>query len=73
MIIIGGENSSNTQKLYEIAKKNCKHAVLVQNREKLKLEEWGKHEKIGIMAGASTPKESIDEVVTALKECIIYA
>lgn len=65
MIIIGGKNSSNTQKLYEIAKKNCKSTVLVENAQELILKD--EPQKIGIMAGASTPKESVEEVIEFLK------
>lgn len=62
MIIIGGKNSSNTRKLYDIAKKECEHSVCVENKEELDFEEIRKYEKIGVMAGASTPRKSIDEV-----------
>ncbi len=64
MIIIGGKNSSNTQKLYEIAKKYCREAVCIETKEELeKIElDFSKYNKIGIMAGASTPKESIVDV-----------
>lgn len=61
MIIIGGKNSSNTKKLYEIAKKNCAHTVLIESAEELELPDY--INTVGIMAGASTPKESIDEVM----------
>lgn len=64
MIIIGGKNSSNTKKLYEIAKKNCDHTVLIESAEELKLPDAVN--TVGIMAGASTPKESIDEVIQLL-------
>ncbi len=37
MIIIGGKNSSNTKKLYEISKKNCKNVLFVQTKEELDL------------------------------------
>ena len=67
MIIIGGENSSNTRKLYEIAKANCKNCVCVEEAKQLDLEKIKQQEKIGIMAGASTPKESIEEIVEAIK------
>ena len=71
MIVIGGKNSANTKKLYEVAKKNCKDTILVESVEDLSLddlaEDFHKLNKIGIMAGASTPKESIDEVITFLK------
>lgn len=72
MIIIGGKKSSNTRKLYDISAKNCKNAILVQNYLELEndykeeLEKIKKMQKIGIMAGASTPKESIEKVINLL-------
>lgn len=65
MIIIGGKNSSNTKKIYEIAKRNCMDTILIETAEELKNKEIGP--KIGIMAGASTPKESMEEVIEYLK------
>ena len=65
MIIIGGKNSSNTKKLYEIAKKNCDDTILIETVEELQIED--SISKVGIMAGASTPKESIEEVIEFLK------
>lgn len=66
MIIIGGKNSSNTKKLYELAEKNCQKAITIETKEELNKEELLKYKKIGIMAGASTPKKNIDEVVELL-------
>lgn len=68
MIVIGGENSSNTRKLYEIAKKNCKSCICVETAEGLNSEEIKKYNKIGIMAGASTPQESIEEVIEKIQQ-----
>lgn len=62
MIIIGGKNSSNTKKLYEVALENCKNVIHIQTKEDLDLNFVHKFENIGIMAGASTPKYIIDEV-----------
>ena len=67
MIIIGGKNSSNTRKLYEIAKKNCNNSICIETAAELNLDEINEKEKIGIMAGASTPKESINEVYEKLE------
>lgn len=67
MIIIGGANSSNTKKLYDIAKNNCKNCVCVESLKQLKLEELKEYGKIGIMAGASTPQESINEIINIIK------
>ena len=64
MIIIGGKNSANTKRLYDIASSKCKDTVLVQTKEDLEnIEYIRKANKIGVMAGASTPKESIDGVI----------
>lgn len=63
MIIIGGKNSSNTKKLYEVASSVCPNTYLVETYKELDFNELKKYENIGIMAGASTPKTSIDEVV----------
>lgn len=68
MIIIGGKHSSNTNKLYEIAKANCNNSILIENSIELDKEEIKMYKKIGIMAGASTPKKSIESVVEILKE-----
>ena len=58
MIIVGGKNSSNTKKLYDIAKNNCKNTILVERISEINLELLEKYDKIGIMAGASTPSSS---------------
>lgn len=68
MIIIGGKNSSNTKKLYEISKKYCKNCISVETCEEMNSEEIAKFSKIGIMAGASTPQKSIDKVVEMLNK-----
>lgn len=67
MIIIGGKNSSNTKKLYDIAKKYCENSICIENEKELDLSFFKEDDKIGIMAGASTPQESIDNVVLFLK------
>ena len=66
MIIIGGKNSSNTKKLYELTEKNCQKAIAIETKEELNKEELINYQKIGIMAGASTPKKNIDEVAELL-------
>jgi len=63
MIIIGGKNSSNTKELAFIVSRNCKQSFFIQNVEDLKDISFDKEDKIGIVAGASTPKNSIDEVI----------
>ena len=67
MIVIGGKNSSNTKKLYEIAKQYCKTVLLIENETEIEIEKIQSTDKVGIMAGASTPKESIEKVIEKLK------
>lgn len=62
MIIIGGKNSSNTKELAKIAEENCKNVYLIETVEEIKNIDFSGIERIGIMAGASTPKESINSV-----------
>lgn len=64
MIVIGGKNSSNTQKLYDICRNECKNTFYVQTVKDLNLHELKSLKSIGITAGASTPKNIIEEVRT---------
>lgn len=70
MIIIGGKNSSNTKKLYEIATQYCNNVISIETENELNLEEVIKYNKVGIMAGASTPQESIESVLKKIKNKI---
>lgn len=67
MIIIGGQNSSNTKKLYEIAIKNCQNVISIETKEDIDINFINQFKKIGIMAGASTPIQSVNGVVEYLK------
>lgn len=68
MIVIGGEHSSNTQKLYEICKNECKNTYYIQKAEDLNLAELRSFETVGITAGASTPNKIIKEVQKACQK-----
>lgn len=62
MIVIGGRNSSNTQKLYEISKKECENTYYIQTLVDLDLTTFESVSRVGITAGASTPNNIIKEV-----------
>ena len=70
MVVIGGKDSSNTRKLYQIAKKVCKNAYFIEKIEDLPLHQIKKYNKIGIAAGASTPECVIKEVIATMSEHI---
>lgn len=67
MIIVGGKNSSNTQKLYDISCENCKKVLFAENKNDIDFKKMKNFNKIGIMAGASTPNEIVEEIVKELK------
>ena len=62
MIVIGGAHSSNTRKLYEICSKECAQTCFIQSLADLKLKLAKSVRLVGITAGASTPKNIIEEV-----------
>lgn len=62
MIVIGGRNSSNTQKLFEICKNECNNTYYIQTVKDLDLAKLGSVDNVGITAGASTPNNIIEEV-----------
>ena len=62
MLIIGGKHSSNTKELANIAEKNCKNVYLIQDKDDLKSLKFNDYDTIGIMSGASTPREVVEEI-----------
>ena len=62
MIVIGGSHSSNTQKLFEICRKECENTYYIQTVDDLDLGVLRSTGLVGITAGASTPKKIIEEV-----------
>ena len=67
MIIIGGKNSSNTKELEEVSRENCKNTYLIQDYHDLENININ-YKNIGIMAGASTPLDVVEEVINYLKK-----
>ncbi len=68
MVIIGDKRSSNTNKLYEISCKYCDKVLFIADENELDIKKMKDIKTIGIMAGASTPKEDIIRVKNKLEE-----
>ena len=68
MVVIGDSRSSNSCKLYEIAKKYNKNSVFIENADNNQLNRLTKYTKIGCIAGASTPEWIIKEVISHMSE-----
>ena len=68
MVIIGGRNSSNTNKLFDVAKIHQPNTILIENVSEIPEELFGSDIKVGISAGASTPGSIIEEVKNKMSE-----
>lgn len=68
MLVIGGLNSSNTNKLYEIALKYCSNVFRLANSEDMDYSKLIKFKSIGIVSGASTPNAQTREVLLKMEE-----
>ena len=62
MFVVGGRHSSNTQKLYEICKEECKNTYFIETLVDLESKPFQSFGRVGITAGASTPNKIIEEV-----------
>ena len=68
MIVIGGKESSNTAKLAQICGERCKNTYWVETAAELADFLPNTHENVGIVAGASTPDDIIEEVNKKMSE-----
>ena len=69
MIVVGAPNSSNSQRLREVAERaGCPRAVLVQRAADIDWNEFGKIARLGITAGASAPEVLVEEIIDAFAQ-----
>ena len=67
MIVIGGRNSSNTTRLFELCEQHCAHAYHIETVGEIDPSWFEKGMIVGVSAGASTPENQIDAVVSFLE------
>jgi 4-hydroxy-3-methylbut-2-enyl diphosphate reductase len=66
MIVVGAPNSSNSQRLREVAERaGCPRAALVQRAADIDWEDFAGIRRVGITAGASAPEVLVEEVLDA--------
>ena len=68
MVIIGGKNSGNTRRLYNIAKSLNENSYHIETAEELNPRWFEGVNRVGITAGASTPGWIIEEVKSKIEE-----
>jgi 4-hydroxy-3-methylbut-2-enyl diphosphate reductase len=67
--VVGSKNSSNSQRLVEVAKKSgCIKSELVPFNEKLPIDSIVKCNKIGITSGASAPEQLVQDLISEVKK-----
>lgn len=67
MIVIGGKNSANTTRLYQMCKK-YKPSYHIESVDEIDINWFKGVESVGVTAGASTPKEQVGEVIAYIKK-----
>ena len=67
ILVIGGLNSSNTNKLYDICAKNCPNVFRLSNAADLEYKKIKRFKKVGIVTGASTPNAQTQEVLLKME------
>jgi 4-hydroxy-3-methylbut-2-en-1-yl diphosphate reductase len=68
-IVVGAPNSSNSQRLREVAERSgCRHAVLLQRASDIDWAVFGAIESLGVTAGASAPEVLVEEMLAAFAE-----
>ena len=66
LIVVGAPNSSNSQRLREVAERaGCRAAALVQRAEDIDWSRFGAITSLGITAGASAPEVLVEEIIDA--------
>ncbi len=68
MLIIGGRNSSNTTRLYEICKFHCLRSYHIERVEEIDPQWFSDCRVVGVTAGASTPDNQIEPVIAWLDQ-----
>ena len=69
MIVVGAPNSSNSQRLKEVAERaGCPRAALVQGAADIDWNEFGSIARLGITAGASAPEVLVEEIIDAFAQ-----
>ena len=68
IVVVGGSKSANTAKLYQICRERCGNTVWIATASELDTACFATSQHIGIVAGASTPSEEIQEVYKTMSE-----
>ena len=67
-LVVGSENSSNSQRLVDVAKRGgCKDSFLIEDHTKINWEKLSKIKSLGLTSGASAPDQLIQKVIKSIQ------
>jgi len=70
IIVVGGKHSSNTAKLYDVCKANCRRTYHLETASEISDIDFNGVGSVGVVAGASTPAGIIKEVIKTMSEIL---
>ncbi len=62
VVVIGGKNSANTNRLYNIAKKQCPRTFFIEGKDELRRSDFERDDRVLLVSGASTPYKFVEEI-----------
>lgn len=68
MVVVGGKNSGNTRRLFEVCSLGCANTHHIEDVEELDASWFVSSVQIGVTAGASTPSDQIEAVVSKIRD-----
>ncbi len=66
--VIGGRHSSNSRKLLAVCKEQCEKSFLIETEDEINANDLRGVERVGVTAGASTPKWLIEKIIIRLEK-----
>lgn len=72
MMVVGGKNSANTKRLWQICKESGMDSYHIETETELKKDYFVGKKRVGVVSGASTPDKMVRKVVQKISEIAAY-
>lgn len=68
MVVVGGRNSANTKRLYQICRENGTDSYHIESEAELKRHYFTGKKRVGVVSGASTPDKTVEKVAKKIRD-----